>query len=168
MNKQIERAKLIVEKPSKSKKVKFTSTMNQKVELNVPLIEKTKKLLGIKGYYTNLEEAVVNNATIISRYHELFRIEQAFRIAKGDLQTRPIFHFKEEPIKLHILICFIALVITKHIELKTGVSIRKFIDESKKITDGILLNKATNKTVIIPANVTTTMREYLQKLFPPH
>ena len=55
MNKQIERAKLIVEKPSKSKKVKFTSTMNQKVELNVPLIEKTKKLLGIKGYYTNLE-----------------------------------------------------------------------------------------------------------------
>ena len=110
----------------------------------------------------------MNNATIISRYHELFRIEQAFRIAKGDLQTRPIFHFKEEPIKLHILICFIALVITKHIELKTGVSIRKFIDESKKITDGILLNKATNKTVIIPANVTTTMREYLQKLFPPH
>ncbi|MFM6398028.1 MAG: hypothetical protein ACKPFF_15250, partial [Planktothrix sp.] len=41
MNKQIERAKLIVEKPSKSKKVKFTSTMNQKVELNVPLSEKT-------------------------------------------------------------------------------------------------------------------------------
>ena len=46
--------------------------------------------------------------------------------------TRPIFHYKEEPIKLHILICFMALVLSKHIELSTGNSIRKFITECKK------------------------------------
>jgi len=63
-------------------------------------------LLGIKGYYTNLEENIVNNNTIIERYHELYKIEHAFRITKSDLQTRPIFHFKEEPIKLHLLISF--------------------------------------------------------------
>ena len=129
MTKQIERAKQIVQEPSKSKKIKFTQTENQKVVLNEALIEKTKKLLGIKGYYTNLEESVADNKTIITRYHELYKIEQAFRISKTDLQTRPIFHFKEQPIKLHILICFIALVISKHIEFKTGVSIRKFLDE---------------------------------------
>ena len=38
----------------KVKKWKFTKTNGQKIELNEGLIDKTKKLLGIKGYYTNL------------------------------------------------------------------------------------------------------------------
>lgn len=168
MTKQIERAKQIVQEPSKSKKIKFTQTENQKVVLNEALIEKTKKLLGIKGYYTNLEESVADNKTIITRYHELYKIEQAFRISKTDLQTRPIFHFKEQPIKLHILICFIALVISKHIELKTGVSIRKFLDESKKIVDGQILNIITNKVVNIKAQPSAKITEFITKLFPPH
>jgi len=140
MNKQIEKAKLAIETPSKNRKLKFTKTNKQQLELNEELIEKTKKLLGIKGYYTNLQEKVVGNQTIIERYHELYRVEQAFRVSKSDLKTRPIFHFKEQPIKLHILICFMALVISKHIEIKAGVSIRKFLDESKKIVDGQILN----------------------------
>lgn len=65
------------------------------------------------------------------RRKSYYKIEQAFRISKSDLQARPIFHFKEEPIKLHILICFIALVFSKHIELRTGILIRRFVDESK-------------------------------------
>jgi transposase len=128
MNKQIEKAKQVIEQPYKSKKLKFTQSKGEQIMLNDALIEKTKKLLGIKGYYTNLNESKADNATVIKRYHELYRIEQAFRI----LQTRPIFHYKEQPIKLHILICFIALVVSKHIELRTGISIRKFVDESKK------------------------------------
>ncbi len=107
-------------------------------------------------------------STIIQRYHELYRIEQAFLISKNDLQTRPIFHFKEQPIKLHILICFMALVISKHIELKTGISIRKFIDESKKIVDGEILNHITNKVVTINAKQTLKMKELIVKLNAPH
>jgi hypothetical protein len=129
MNKQIEKAKQAVETPSKTKKLKFTKTDKQQLALNQELIEKTKKLLGIKGYYTNLQERTASNQTIMERYHQLYKIEQAFRVSKSDLQTRPIFHFKEQPIKLHILICFMALVISKHIEIKAGVSIRKFLND---------------------------------------
>lgn len=60
MEKQIERAKLIIEKPSQSKKIKFTKTNNQKIELNQTLIEKSIKLLGIKGYFTDIEEQIVS------------------------------------------------------------------------------------------------------------
>lgn len=95
MNKQIDKAKQVIAQPSKGKKTKFTQSNGVQVILNESLIEKTKKLLGIKGYYTNLEESVVNNPTIIAHYHQLYRIEQAFRISKSDLQTRPIFHYKE-------------------------------------------------------------------------
>lgn len=168
MNKQIEKAKQVVEVPSKSRKLKFTKTNDQKLELIEELIEKTKKLLGIKGYYTSLEENIADNKTIIERYHELYKIEQAFRVSKGDLQTRPIFHFKEQPIKLHILICFMALVISKHIEIKAGVSIRKFLDESKKMVDGQILNHITHKTVTVKAEKTQNMAKLVAKLFPPH
>lgn len=165
MNKQIEKAKQVVSHPSKSKKLKFTQTQNEKIVLNEELIEKTKKLLGIKGYYTDLEEALLDNNAIIERYSELYKIEQAFRLSKSDLQTRPIFHFKEEPIKLHILICFIALVVSKHIELRTGISIRRFIDESKKIVDGQIMNLITNKTVTIPAKLTAKILELIEKFY---
>lgn len=168
MNKQIEKAKQVVEKPSKNKKLKFTKTNNNQIEINEVLIEKTKKLLGIKGYYTNLEASVADDKMIIERYHELYKIEQAFRISKSDLQTRPIFHFKEQPIKLHILICFMALVISKHIELKGGISVRKFLDESKKIVDGQILNEMTKKTVTIKSESTNIMKQIIQKIMPPH
>lgn len=168
MEKQIEKAKLVVEKPSKGKKLKFTQLKDTKISLNEALIDKNRKLLGIKGYYTNLQENEANNEMIIDRYHELYRIEQAYRISKNDLQTRPIFHFKEEPIKLHMLICFIALVISKHIELKTGISIKKFIDESKKNVDGEIHNQVTDRILTINAKTTSKMNELILKLFLPH
>ncbi len=100
--------------------------------MNQKLIEKNIKLLGIKGYYTNLEEFTASNQIIIDRYHELYKIEHAFRISKHDLQTRPIFHFKEDPINLNILIWFMTLVISKQIELQLGISTRKVMNETKK------------------------------------
>jgi hypothetical protein len=164
MEKQIEKAKHIIANPSQSKKLKFTKSNKENIELNQKLIDKTQKILGIKGYYTNLEESIVDNKTIIERYHELYKIEQAFRISKSDLQTRPIFHYKEESIKLHLLICFMALVVSKHIELQTSHSIRKFIHECKKITDARLKNQITSKEIRIRANLTPTTMEFLKNL----
>lgn len=168
MEKQIEKAKAIIEFPSKSKKVKFIRTTGEQMELNQTLIEKSNKLLGVKGYYTNLDESIASNQTIIERYHELYRVEQAFRISKHDLQTRPIFHFKEEPINLHVLLCFMALVVSKHVELATGDSIRKFLTECRKITDARMLNKITNKEIRIRTRLNNKTLEYLKSLNLPH
>jgi hypothetical protein len=57
-----------------------------------------------------------------------------------------------------------ALVISKHIELKTGVSIRKFIDESKKVVDSEILNRITQKIVPIKAQPTQKLKELIAKL----
>lgn len=168
MEKQIERAEKLLKTPSKIKKIKFIKSEEQKLIVNETLIEKTKKLLGVKGYYTNLPENVADNKTIIERYHELYKIEQAFRIAKSDLETRPIFHFKEEPIKLHMLICFMSLVVSKHIELKTKDSIRKFITEGKKVTDVRIENSMTNKVFIVKGKNTLKAYEYERQLDLSH
>ncbi|MFU8842584.1 MAG: hypothetical protein ACNA7V_02120 [Bacteroidales bacterium] len=60
------------------------------------------------------------------------------------------------------------LVISKHIELKTGISIRKFLDESKKIVDGEILNNITQKIVTVKAQPTKKMKEMIAKLEAPH
>jgi hypothetical protein len=49
MNKQIEKAKQVIEVPSKRRKLKFTKTNDQKMELNEELIEKQKSYLGSKA-----------------------------------------------------------------------------------------------------------------------
>lgn len=163
MEKQISKAQSIIESPSKNNKAKFVRTENQKLELNQNLINRTTRLLGLKGYYTDLPEQDLSNKMVIERYHELYKIEQAFRVAKSDLETRPIFHFKEDPIKLHILICFIALVISKHIEIKTELSIRRFITEMK-IADARMLNKFTMKEVVVQGKTTKLVQSILTNL----
>jgi hypothetical protein len=168
MEKQIEKAKMLVSQPSKTSKVKFLKTEEAKTKLNEELIEKTIKLLGIKGYYTDIEESVADSKTIIERYHDLYKIEQAFRVSKNDLKTRPIFHFKEEPIKLHLLICFMALAVSKHIEIKAATSIRSFLTECKKVTDARILNKITKKEIRMRAEIPPDLRRIISKICRPH
>src|SRR5690606_34041740 len=102
MEKQILKAQNIIKSPSKNTKAKFVKTDNKKLQLNEELIKKTAKLLGVKGYFTDLNEQDLPTNKVIERYHELYKVEQAFRVAKSDLESRPIFHFKEDPIKLHL------------------------------------------------------------------
>ena len=168
MDKQIEKAMNLLKQPSKAKKIKFISSEGNNLSINENLVEKTIKLLGIKGYYTDIEESVIDSATIISRYHDLYKIEQAFRVSKTDLQTRPIFHFKEEPIKLHILICFMALALSKHVEIAGELSIRAFLDLCKKITDARLLNKITKKEISMRVGIPSELTQLIAKLVRPH
>jgi transposase len=168
MEKQLEKARQMIDTPSKNKRLKFTKVNAGALELNQELVEKTAKVLGVKGYYTNLDERVASNQDVINRYHELYKIEQAFRVAKSDLRTRPVFHFKEEPLRLHILVCFIALVISKHIEIQAGVSINRFVKECKKITDARILDTLTQKETSLRVKPTQSLERMIRKLDLSH
>jgi transposase len=49
-------------------------------------------------------------------YIQLSEAEAAFRIQKSDLCLRPIWHHKQDRIKAHILICFLAYVLWKTLQ----------------------------------------------------
>jgi len=61
-----------------------------------------------------------------------------------------------------------ALTISKHIELATGDSIRKFLAECKKVTDARMLNKITNKEARIRTVYGDKTKEYIRSLNLPH
>lgn len=125
LNKLIQKAEELVAKQELKVKAKFIKKVaKEKIELNTALIEKRRLLVGIKGYCTDLSEHQLSNEMVIDRYHQLWHVEQSFRMSKFDLQARPIFHQKQEAIKAHVLICFVALIIEKYLELNTKLSLR--------------------------------------------
>lgn len=163
MDRQIAKAEKLLQEKRTAKRTKFLKNRSKITQvLNSALIEKTKLLLGIKGYHTNL--TAETNETIINHYHNLWHVELAFRIAKNDLATRPIYHFKKETIEAHILICFTALAVCKYMELKTGKSIKAIIKLLKKVTDARLLNTLTNEEVIIRSEISPETQLLLKNL----
>lgn len=149
LNKQIKKAEDYVAKKESGKRAKFVKQLSKEVvELNKTLIEKHKLLLGIKGYCTDIPESELSNQQVIERYHNLWRIEQSFRMSKSDLETRPIFHHKEDAIRSHVLICFTALIIEKYLELSTNLSLAKIRDLIWDITETHIQDKLTKNVFI--------------------
>lgn len=167
MEKQIIKAKKLLEEKEGLKRTKFVKNIGKaKQELNDRLIDKTRLLLGIKGYYTNLIGE--KDETIIRHYHNLWHVEQAFRLAKSDLAMRPIYHFKKQTIEAHILICFLALAVCKYMELKTARSTKAILKLLKSITDARILNTLTNEEIIIRSELTEELQQVLKTLSLSH
>lgn len=61
-----------------------------------------------------------------------------------------------------------ALVISKHIELTTNVSIKKFVTELKKVTDARMFSQITNKDMRIRAKMMPILEDLIRKLNLPH
>ena len=69
----------------------------------------------------------------------LWNVERAFRITKGTLEVRPMFHFSEKRIEAHVCICFVALKVYKELERLLKVSgCPYFIDNVLRIAEVIV------------------------------
>jgi transposase len=147
LNKLIQKAQELVAKQSSGSKVKFIKRVSkEKIELNTALIDKRQLLLGIKGYCTDLSESQLSNQQVIERYHNLWHVEQSFRMSKFDLETRPIYHQKEDAIRSHVLICFVALIIEKYLDLTTKISLRNIRTLVWNITESHIRDTLTKET----------------------
>lgn len=135
IDKQVAKAMKVISGQVPTTKTKFLSVVAKKKQLNQKLIDKAKALAGIKGYVTNLE---IPDEQVIACYHQLFRVEATFRMAKSDLKARPIYHRKRDAIEAHLTIVLAALAISRNIESLTGVSIKQFVKLLRPIRSGIV------------------------------
>jgi transposase len=69
-------------------------------------------------------------------YKKLLEAERSFRDLKGTLRLRPVFHSKDERIRSHVLICFLALVIIRVAENRTSETWRTIRTETGQIRQG--------------------------------
>ncbi len=164
IKKQIERAKLFISKNESGRRIKFIKKENASYLFDEKLKQKTELLLGVKGYCTNIPKDICTEKDIISHYHSLWRVEQAFRMSKSDLRARPIFHHTHDAIKSHVLICFMALMIGKYIEIKTGYSLRKARDLLWRVQEVCLRDPLSGKERKVLSPVSTELAQLLKLL----
>lgn len=100
------------------KYVHFTDKDGQKasVSINQDAIDKDLKLAGYNLLVTS--EIRMNDHDIYTTYHNLWRIEESFRIMKSDLDARPVFVQKDDSIKGHFLICYLTVLLTRIFQFK--------------------------------------------------
>ena len=98
-----------------------------KLGLNEKAIKEDEAL---DGYYlivtseTNWSDEKISNA-----YHELWQIEETFKITKSEIEARPVYVRKKDHIESHFLTCYISLVILRLLQLKTGLHPAKIKEE---------------------------------------
>jgi Transposase DDE domain len=136
IDEQVRKAEHAVTGKAPVKRNRFIQLSGGTRTVNRELEAKARALAGIKGYVTNLracpDGTAVTAEFVIGSYHQLFQIEKSFRMAKSDLQARPIYHRKRDPIEAHLTIVFAALAVSRWIEDRTGWSIRKFVKTARR------------------------------------
>lgn len=161
---QIERANALVAKGEAGRRARFVRRTGGAYELNASLTERAELLLGIKGYCTNIPADRLSDADVIARYHDLWHVESAFRMSKSDLAAWPIFLRHGDAVRAHVLTCFVALAVGRHIELTTGASLRAARDLLWSVTDAHIFDTVSGETCTLRTELSTDVKELLQKL----
>jgi transposase len=100
-------------------------------------LEKINEEEEMDGYYAIVtSEFKETDEHIIEMYRGLWRIEEAFRVTKSDLEARPVYLSLEDHIRAHFLTCFIALVIARILQHRIGnkFSVGKIIESLNKVS----------------------------------
>jgi Transposase DDE domain len=136
IDEQVAKAEQAVVGKAPVKRNRFIQLSGGTRSVNRELEEKARALAGLKGYVTNLaacpDGTPVTAEFVIGAYHQLFQIEKSFRMAKSDLQARPIYHRTKDSIEAHLTIVFAALAVSRWIEHQTGWTIRKFVKTARR------------------------------------
>ena len=81
-----------------------------KVVINAKVIRQEESRDGLFGILTNVPKEGLPAPEILRRYKELWKIEDAFGEIKGILEARPMFHWTDQRIEGHMMICFLAAI----------------------------------------------------------
>lgn len=169
INKELEKAKLL--KASQAKKMEYGDCAKYvifspadkkgndtdgkiKVTMNDELIQKSLELAGYNMLVTS--EVTMTDKDIYDAYHNLWRIEESFRIMKSQLDARPVYLQKENTITGHFLICYLAVLLTRLLQFKVlknnycSEDLFEFIRDFRvaKISDRKYINLARKTTFI--------------------
>lgn len=125
INRMVEKAKSLTASQAKKaeygeagKYVNFTDKNGNKASasINQEAVDKDLKFAGYNLLVTS--ETEMKDMDIYNTYHNLWRIEESFKIMKSDLDARPVFLQKEEAIKGHFLICYLTVLLERLFQFK--------------------------------------------------
>jgi transposase len=136
------------------------------VAINQDKIIEDEKWDGLKGYLTNTD---LPPKEVCNQYNGLWVIERAYRVTKGTLEMRPMFHFTPKRIEAHVCICFVAYKVYKELEriLKINginMSVDKVLNIAKTITT-LKIKLPISGEMLTKTMILTQKHKSIKKLF---
>jgi transposase len=129
--------------------------------LNQERIDQDALWDGLHGVISNIPDD--SPESLITRYAQLWKIEESFRINKHTLKMRPIFHFKPERIHAHIAICYMAFSVLRHLEYQVNltqkISRDTILDTLFNVQASIHIHKKTKDLYRLPGYFSNDARK---------
>nr|WP_307812806.1 hypothetical protein [Phycicoccus sp. CSK15P-2] len=134
---QEHRAQAVIAGERSARTPRFVTVKNGTTSLDEASLTRARSLVGLKGYVTNIPATLMPAGEVIGSYHDLWRVEQSFRMSKTDLRARPMFHPPpstpcrgyplREATEAHLTIVMTALAVARYLQDATGTSIKKIV-----------------------------------------
>ena len=132
---QANRARAVIAGEKRPKGTRFVTVHQGDQVLDEASLARARSLVGLKGYVTNIPSCLMGAGEVVSSYHELWHVEQSFRMSKHDLRARPVFHHTRDAIEAHLTVVMAALAIARHLQDTTGISIKRIIRALKPLQE---------------------------------
>jgi hypothetical protein len=91
-----------------------------KLKIDIAKVKQEETLDG--KYLLSTSDESLSVEDIALGYKQLLEVERAFRTLKSSLSLRPIYHSKDDRIRSHVLICWLALLLVRLTEVETDMS----------------------------------------------
>lgn len=130
---QENRARAVVDGEKTARTPRFVTTSGDAHTLDQASLARARRLVGLKGYVTNLPVTVTSATEVIANYHDLWHVEQSFRMSKTDLAARPMFVRTRDAIEAHLTIVFTALAVARTVQDRTGLAVRNVIRQLRPL-----------------------------------
>jgi Transposase DDE domain len=143
---QENRARAVIAGEKTARVPRFVKTSNDTQALDEASLARARRLVGLKGYVTNIEADIMPAGEVIASYHALWQVEASFRMSKTDLRARPMFHHKRDAIEAHLTIVFTALAVSREVQTRTGLAIRNVIRQLRPLRSATIAINGTEQT----------------------
>lgn len=169
LTEQENRARAVIAGDKAARTPRFVKTTDGTRTLDQASLDRARRLVGLKGYVTNIPAQIMPAAEVISSYHDLWHVEASFRMSKTDLAARPMFHRTRDAIEAHLTIVFTALAVAREIQARTGLSIRQVVRQLRPLRSATIAINGTSQTFSpdIPADQQTIL-DALDRAKPTH
>lgn len=141
---QENRARAVVAGEKAARTPRFVKVNGTERVLDEARLAKARKLVGLKGYVSNIPAELMPAGQLISSYHDLWQVEQSFRMSKSDLAARPMYVRTKDSIEAHLTIVFTALAVARTVQSRSGLAIRNVLRQLRPLRSAtITINGAT-------------------------
>ena len=131
-----------------------------KLSVDKAKVKQYEKLDG--KYLLSTSDKSLSAEDVALGYKQLMEVERAFRTLKSTLSLRPVYHTKDDRIRSHVLICWLALLLVRIAELETGMTWLRVRAEIERLHLGEFLHK--DGRILQYTELTKSQRNIFKKL----